>query len=210
MLKLVLRIDPIDSAGADYLISTVGVNAGTSLTAQRQLDIYNEARMTLASLVDRFIPDETLRQRAVSGNIVRSTASQFASGIMSKPTGWVSSIALQTSTFLPISIVAPEALPRLQYQSLGSALNPWVIDTDTRFIDPTLGTNCPNASTYVFHYFGVSDFALSDVTGGATVETFNPRYLTLLLDIAESISLEQGSGQIDGIFAQFVAKNGIT
>jgi hypothetical protein len=45
-----------------------------------------------------------------------------------------------------------------------------------------------NVQNYALKYFGISNFVLSDVTGGATLETFNLDYEPKILDVAEKIA----------------------
>jgi hypothetical protein len=62
------------------------------------------------------------------------------------------------------------------------------------------------ASTYHLKYIGISDFALSDVTGASTTETLNTDYHYAILEIATAIANEQGNAEVLQLANQLLNK----
>jgi len=74
-----------------------------------------------------------------------------------------------------------------------------VFHEGTRFVANSGVTYIPNASTYILTYTGLTDWTLSDVTGGTAVETINKRYEPMLLQIGEAISREVGRVELNAL-----------
>ena len=198
LLKLALRVDPIvKSTGVEFTTSTIGTVDGDRFPAQRLLDCYNEARMVLAQAISTQM-DGNRKARAISGNIVRDTAFQFASGVATKPTGYVEWISLLDSAGRVIAVL-PESLYALMKQ-LDSYTNPLVFE-EGGYFRAVSSVNVPDASTYVLRYYGVTDWTLAQLTSN---ETFNRQWEPLLIQLAEAIANEQGGAQLNSLAAGLV------
>jgi hypothetical protein len=190
MLALALRVDPRTKAGVEFALGTIGTTAGNRFTAQRLLDIYNEARMAMASAIRISMPPEK-RAAVVPGNIVRITNLTFASGVAAVPAGCIDPIAMQDSTGSDISIVGANLIPLLSRNE--SATVRFVAWEGTNFKAPPGSAFIPDAATYRLWYYGVSNFTLANVTGGVVTETYNDDLLPRLLNIAARIANVQGN-----------------
>ena len=52
---------------------------------------------------------------------------------------------------------------------------------------------------YHLKYFGITTYALADVTGGSTVESFNASYHNILIELAEALANEQGMVEVNAL-----------
>lgn len=190
MLRLALRVDPRTKAQVEFVAGTIGTVAGNRFAAQRLLDIYNEARMALAGALRIMAPAEK-KASTVQGNIQRKTNLTFTSGTAPIPTGLIEPIALRDVTGNDISILPGNILPLVSRNE--SATVRFVFWEATNFKSLPGSTAIPDAATYVLWYYGVTDFILTDVTGGATLETYNDDLLPRLLNIAARIANMQGN-----------------
>jgi len=64
--RLALRLDPRTPAGVEFTTATIGTTAGDRFSAQRLLDIYNEARVALFQAIKTSTPKEELAN-AITG-----------------------------------------------------------------------------------------------------------------------------------------------
>jgi hypothetical protein len=180
------------------LIGSVGA---ANFLAQRLLDIYNEARFALANAIDKSYP-EFLKATVISGTITKNAAFQFASGIATKPTGFIKVWRLEDSSGAQITTNPVSMIARLK--DLESATNRMVFDYGTTFVALTGSTNVLDASTYILYYSGITNFSLSHVLDGTTVETFNDDWYPKILELAEAIASEQGGQSINALATQLV------
>lgn len=167
---------------------------------QRLLDIYNEARWEALRALLQYLPKDE-RSIRLSG-LVQTAALTFAAGAVAKPTGYVEAVHLyKTDLSNPVSV-----LPL----SMASALRD-IEGAQNRFVCP-VGTNLKsmNGTTYVdgagwtLEYIGLTKFTLTDVFGNTVTEPFNDDFYTLILEIAELISLEKGSHEVAAIVRNFL------
>jgi hypothetical protein len=200
------------------LQSSTYVNAGTGGTAvaylvgsvdgkfprQRLLDIYNEARVVLIGLMEKYVPSLSARLLMVSENIVPDYVAAFTSAKVSLPAGYVAPVSLRSSANLRVPIVPMGSVERLR--SLSSASNPFVwqaVESGVRKLVAVDATAVPNGN-YSLTYYGVADWTLANVTAGTAVETFKDTLLPVLIDIAEAIANEQGNAAVEGVFSKFI------
>jgi hypothetical protein len=191
MLLLALRVDPSDSNGTAFTAATIGTTDGEKFPALRLLAIYNEARMALAQAISARM-DERSKSVAVSGNIVTNTTFQFTAGVATKPTGYIR--AVNPFSLLDVNGKIVCIMPMESYaleKRQDSVQNPLVFEGGGSFMAVSM-LSVPNASTYVLRYYGVSDFVITDVTNGTTLETFNRDWEPGLIQLAEAIANEQG------------------
>lgn len=203
ILKILGRVDPyrkdgVEVTAANIATATTGWSTvgGDRFTAQRIADCYNTARMQLANIVDKTVPEDK-KAIVVSGNVVVSTTSTFASGVLAKPTGYVmweylTDVNGAQITILPVSQIQ-------QAKDLESATNRMVFDYGTNFTALTGSTNIPNASTYIFRYYGVTQYTVTQCADGSTAESFNDFLHPTLVDLAVAIANEQGTAEINAM-----------
>ena len=205
MLKVVQRIDPYTKAGTELVLATVGTVAGDTFTAQRQLDFYNEARFFLFGAL-RGRKSNAEMCDILNQSIIKKTDLTFASGAASKPTGYIEKVLLQNVSLTNIPIVQLNAVPAIS--DLESATNPFVYETGDQFIAPSGSAYVPNAATYILHYFGITNFTLANVTGGAVTETFNDMWQEILIALAVGCAKEQGATALNAMVDAFFGKIG--
>jgi len=187
MGRLAQRIDPVTPAGVSITAANVGTVDGR-FNRNRLLDIYNEARMALANVIQQKL-DPVYRREAVANNVLTATLT-FASGVANKPAGYVSTFLLKSNAGQIITVL-PVAL-EYATKSRDGVNNPLVYEKSITLASVNGNLYVPDANNYVLEYFGVSYFALSDVTGGVTLETFNQIWEPTILELAQAIALEQG------------------
>ena len=200
VLKLLNRVSVTLDTGTEITssnISTWGTSGSDKFSAQRIVDIYNDARFTLASAVDLTYPDQR-KSLVISGTITKNTTFQFASGSATKPTGFIKVERLTTSAALQITVL-PTAMIQ-QTRDLNSATNPIVYDYGTVFAQETVDTSIiPNASTYILWYYGITTYTVSDVTGGSTTEQFNEQFHPIIIELSVAIANEMGNQQVNAL-----------
>jgi len=198
LLKLALRVDPTDyTTNAEFTSATIGVDPGESFSAQRLLDIYNESRMALYQALRTTLGREQL-YNDVGALVGKSSSFTFAAGVATKPTGYVDFLSLFDAAGSQIFLLPPNLMDVVGTAGTGSyyketATNRFIFESGNTFISLSGTTYVPNASTYVVNYLSVPLFALADVTGGTTIESFNDKYIPMLLDLAEAKCGEEGS-----------------
>ncbi len=208
ILKLLQRIDPKMKNGtlvAVANISTWATDGGDQFTAQRIVDIYNEARMALANAIDRYYPKD-MKAKAISGTLKKKSDLTFASGVADKTTiaGYIKTERLFNNAGTQISVLPVSEMQ--ETEDLNSASNPIVYEYATSFAQKTVDTAIiANAANYVLWYYGVTTYVLSDVTGGTTVEEFNEDWIPVILQLAEAIASEQGSKVVNALAQQLVS-----
>jgi len=208
ILKLLQRIDPRLSDGTEITASNISTWAsdGATFTAQRIMDIYNEARFVLANTISRTYPERQVSEE-LAGLIKKKTDFQFSSGSADKTTltGFVRIERLYTSGGTQITVLPVEAMQRTE--DLNTSSNPVVYDYGTVFAQKSADTSIiPNASTYVIWYHGVTTFTTTDVTGGSTKEEFRDDWIPALIQLAQAISQEQGRKSINALAEQLVSE----
>ena len=193
VLKAMQIVDPRDMSDNLFALATstgytqIGTAPG-KFTAQRQLDIYNDARMVAAYVISY---KKGLRERQeASNNTIRNTAAQFSAGVMNKPTGYIYAKSLLDVNGKVISILPVDQIPYTK--RLDSLNNPIVYEETSVFRSENGNTYIPDLSNYVFRYIGITPFTLSDVTGQVTTETFSPFYEPILVQLAVAIAQQQG------------------
>lgn len=165
----------------------VGSVDGGRFSRQRQLDIYNEARMLmLTQNLELNGKDATLK--LIHGAVVADTSINFAGGVATIPTGFVQEILLNDPSGNKVSII--EARHIASVQNVESASNKFVYKAGTQL--KALSTTYIANGTYRIWYQGITDFVLSDVIGGTTVETIDEDMIPDLILIAEAVALEHG------------------
>jgi hypothetical protein len=201
ILKILAIVDPtykdmslITAANIATVTTGWATVGGDKFTSQKIVDCYNQARMQLANAIDKTFPEDK-KAIAVSGNIVVNTTATFASGVLAKPTGYImyeylTDVNGDQITILPVSQIQ-------QAKDLESATNRMVFDYGSNFTALTGLTNIPNASTYIFRYYGVTQYTTVTATDGTTVESFNDLLHPALIELAVAIANDQGTADIN-------------
>ena len=194
ILRFALRVDPKDKNGVTFSNATIGSSDGDKFPKQRLLDMYNDARWLLfQELQSRLSETELLN--AISQTIV-DTSLTFSGGAASKPAGYVKHISLFDSVKAQIYIVDASYAETIRRGSLPAFVettaNRYVVDIGSQFKSMSGTTYIPNASTYLFTYFGLPIYALGDVTGGTVIESYNDNFNPTLLDLGERLASDQG------------------
>lgn len=198
---LTQRIDPYSKAGVALTSTTAGTTDGDRFTKEEKLEFYNDARFVLAGAIDRLYPPQK-KAIVVSGNVVKASLT-FTTGVAPKPAGFISHILMTDSTGATIAVLPTTLID--QTKDLETSTNRVVYDYGTNFTALTGTTNIPNASTYVLYYYGITTYAISDVTGGSTVESFNDQWHEIIIQLAEAMSREQGSQEVNALAEQLIA-----
>ncbi len=208
ILRLLYRIDPKLKSGtlvASGNISTWSTDGGDKFTAQRVLDIYNEARLALANAIDRYYPKD-MKGSTISGTLKKKTNLEFASGVADKTTiaGYIKTERLFNAAGTQISVLPVSEMQ--ETEDLNSAANPIVYEYTTSFAQKTVDSAIiADASTYVLWYYGVTTYTLANVTAGTEVEEFNEDWIPAIIQIAEAIASEQGSKVVNALAQQLVS-----
>lgn len=69
-----------------------------------------------------------------------------------------------------------------------------------------LSAQTATVENYSFKYFGITTYAISDVTGGSTTESFNADYHPVILDVAAAIANEAGNLEVIALIKKFVGQ----
>lgn len=206
LYRFVLRIDPLTKDQSNFTLATVGMIDGDMFSAQRQLDIYNEARIALFNALQLKLTTEELT-KAIGGNIVVTNITFFG-GVAPKPTGYVKFILLIDSA-KNVIVLLPNTKRALVIEGINpdyieSSTNRFIFEEGTNFKSASGDLYMPNGSSYIFGYFGITNWTLGDVTAGTAVETFNDVWHSVILEIGQAIANEQGLAQINALAISLV------
>jgi hypothetical protein len=194
------RVDPLTDDGVVIDESNVGTVDGQAFPAAEGLRIYNSARKTLAASLRLVVPT-WFSTREVSGCLVRKDDLEFADGVADKPPGYVYCERLSDVDGNRIIITGLDRVGALK--DFESAEKRYVLDIGNQFIAESGDEYIPDAATYILWYFGVLDWALSDVTGGTALETYDEIWLEHLLEVANLIAQEAGQAEITTLTLKF-------
>lgn len=207
-LKIALRCDPRTKSGDDFVASSpaagqaaIGVTDGDRFTKQRLLDCYNEARFALFDMLYRNLSSEDLSKEVsatfISAAITFTAASPNTTA--PKPAGFLKLAALMATGNVPVIILPDNLISEVrkltQPHLTVSATNLLAFENTTNFLIPALF----GAGTGIIDYYGITNWALSDITGGATVEVFSTELEPILIELAEAICNEQGAASINDL-----------
>lgn len=170
--------------------TVVGALIGTvdgNFTRQRQVDIYNEARMLM--LTENLILNgvESTKQ-LIHGAITADTNLAFSGGNATIPAGFIEEIKLNDPAGKTVAIINAKDISNVQGED--SINNKFVYKAGTQL--KGLSSVIIADGTYKIWYHGITDFTLTDIIGGATVETIDADMIPKLILIAEAIALESG------------------
>lgn len=210
-LALALRIDPNDSNGNVFTVSTIGVNDGEKFVKQSLLDIYNEARFSLFRSMELVFSKLQISQ-LVPGIALIKEDLEFALGVASKPTGFVRPISLNDAAGVVINILPPsmESVVRQGVVPVykESDDNRFVFEEGTQLRSASGSTYIPDAKTYVLKYLGIAKYTLSDVTG-TTVEAFPDDWFLAIMEVAEAIANGLGIADVGAVADAFVKQRNL-
>lgn len=175
-------------SGGTAIGALIGSVDGQIFTRQRLLDIYNEARMTLCGFIAQEY-NSGVAEKAIDGNVVSAAALTFASGVATKPTGFIKEIELRDPSGNAVTVIDAISVPSVR--GYEHSTRKFVYRSGTQFI-ATDSTIVANSSSYSLTYVGITDFTLAQVLAGTTVETFNEEWCPRVLELACAIAVEQG------------------
>jgi len=217
ILKFLGRVDPYLKTGVQVVYGTnfaggAGnwqTDGGEKLTAQRVVDIYNEARIVLFKGLKEQSKDTAELTKKAANLISYVSNLQFTAAIANKPAGYLGFISLTDNAGVPIilldSTFYPIVASSLDPAYTQTATNRFIFDIGTQFVG--YSTWIPDASNYKLLYFGITDFTLAQAVDGSTVETFNDRYLGILLELAVAIANEQGNMDILALSQKLIVQS---
>lgn len=209
VFRLALRVDPKTKTGDKFVQSgagagqaNIGAADGDRFQAARLVDIYNEARIALFQALEVQYPDKEELTRRIGGTVQHTEALTFtltgSISVATKPTGYIRFISAAKADKTPVILLGADKIGAVQ-----QATNPYytqsttvifVFDVGAQFVH--YGTQLTTASTYILTYVGISNFTVSDVTGGATMETVDDIYHPLLLELASAIANGQSNADV--------------
>lgn len=199
--RLHRRVDPKTK---DFVVidnSNVGTVDGSRFTAQRVLDIYNQARTTITGAILRKFPNaKRALTRILSGNIVYSETVSFVGGAALQPDGYIFSVDLEDAEGNQIYVLGLGS--KRAVKNLERATNRFVFEFGG-FLKASKGSTFIPDGDYFLTYYKLAPFVLSDVTGGETLETYNSEWADLLEEIAVLIANEVGDLEISSIVEKF-------
>jgi hypothetical protein len=207
--QLALRVDPKAKNGDKFVQSgagtgqaNIGSTDGDRFPAAQLLKIYNQSRIALFQALEVAYPDKSELTKRIGGTVQHIENFSFTlTGSISratKPTGYIRFISAAKEDKTPIILLGADEISLVQQST-----NPYRIQSSTGpiFIFEVgnelvhYGTFLPTLSTYILNYIGITDWAISDVTNGTSVETVNEIYHPLLLDLA--VMIANGAGNAD-------------
>ena len=210
LLKLQQRIDPYTKAGVEITAATIGTVDGDRFTKQRLLDIYNEARMVLFSVMRQTMSEEEFAKNISALYLSASITFTFSTPDTTapKPAAFMKLETLMSATAsLPVIIMPNEYLEAVQrsdtFYTQSVTDNLIGFEQGTNFLLPAINA----AGTGKIYYYGITDWALSDITTGTATEKFSEEYIPVILQLAQAIANEQGSKQVNALAMQLIGQS---
>lgn len=209
VLTLAVQNDPKDKNGNNFVASSpgsgqaaIGVTDGDRFTAQRLLDCYNQARFALFNALYNSLPSSEVSKKVSATFQSASITWTYSSPDTTapKPTGFLKLGALAIAggvraIVLPDNLIGEVRAAVNPHLTQSATTNVLAFENTTNFLAPSVDVH----GTGKIDYFGISNFALSDVTGGSTVEVFSTELEPLLIELASAICNEQGSAEVNAL-----------
>lgn len=222
ILRFLAVVDPTMKDGtviSSSNISTWSTSHGDKFTSARILDCYNQSRMSLFGVLRTIMDDESLGK--IVGELLVSTTIDFGSAAAKtdapKPSGYIKFVGLSSSADIKYPLL-PQTLINVVRQGsndfyVQSSTNAFVFDEGSNLVSyGTVGVNSGNAfitgSSNKFLYYGITDFTLSDITGGSTTETYNDVWVPVLLELAIAIANGLGNQQVNELAKKLITAKG--
>jgi hypothetical protein len=200
ILRLRRRADPNTKDLETWTAENAGVDEGR-FTAQRILDIYNQARVTLTSaLLQKFPNAKAAISRLIPGNVTTKDDLAFQNGIAQLPSGYVFAIDLADAEGNQIYVLGIDR--ERVVKDAETDTNRFVFEIGGFLKAPT-GSDKITDGNYQLRYYKIEPFTLSDVNGGVVTETYDEQWLPLLEEIAVLLSNEAGNLETSSIVEKF-------
>jgi len=205
MLEFALLVDPRMKDETVFSLSTIGVNDGDKFTKQELLDYYNKARFALFQACSQVYGETELSSKL--SNLIKNSVITFTlSGVeatASKPSDYVKALSVDDSSNSTQVLI----LPMYYLSIVRSKTNQDFVQTTTtnRFLFEKetvfLGINdpagaFPNGKQLNLNYYALSNYTLSDVTGGTVKEAYPDILHPILIELAVAVSNEQGYSEV--------------
>lgn len=210
VLKFALRANSFTKSGVKFTLANIGTLDGSRLTAQRLLDIYNDARFVLFNAL---LETKSKKEfdRLVSGTLNNASIVFSVSGsyvVATKPTGYISLASLIDASSVPIYVLPNEQLQELRAGNPDftlSATNLYAFETGTQFKIPSASYG---AGTGTIDYYGITNWTIANVTAGTAVEVFSGDIEPILIEIANALANEQSNADASALAKMLLNKKG--
>ena len=214
-LKLALVVDPRTKAGDSFVASSpaagqaaIGVTDGDKFTSQRLLDCYNFGRFALFSALRQSLPPKKMAE-AVAATFQSAAITWTYSSpdtTAPKPAGYLKleSLAIAAAVraiVLPNNLIGEVRAAINPQLTQNAATNVLAFENTTNFLAPAIDVH----GTGKIDYYGISNWDLSDITGGSTVEVFSTELEPILLELAEAVCNEQGMIQVGALANKLIS-----
>lgn len=215
VVRLLENIDPTLKTMVTITTSNVSswnsAGGGDKFTTGLVMNIYNNARLSLFNaLSNKYGNDIEALSEEIISSVAQSSAITWTvsggAGSAPKPTGYLRFISMQTAASVPMIL-----LPQTLLTVVRSGSNPYYTQSATNILIFDLGTNfiyygssITTASDYVLNYYGLTQYTVTDVTNGSTVEQFDDKWIPALLELGQAIASEMGTNEINALAARLV------
>jgi hypothetical protein len=216
---MIREVDPfVKSTGTEITSSNIGssgagtwaTDGGDKFTAAKLVDIYNLARLALFDAYRLLYGNTNKLSEEVNEQLVTTSAFQFiltgSVSVGAKPAGYLKFVSLMNASNVKINLLPiaykDDVIQGVKSLFTQSAAKMFVFDIGSNLIH--YGTYVTSLSTYQLSYYGLTLYAVSDVTGGATVESFTDKDVPKILELAQAIANEQGLQQVNALASKLI------
>jgi len=206
VLQLAQRVDPRTDDGTELTLANIGTVSGSIFTAQRLLDIYNHARITLLqALILSHNKDDVV---SLVGGTVKNEAITWTSQSATIPTDLIEFVSMKNAAKVPMILCPSSWMSDVESGGntdlVSTASNLLIFESGANYIFLGTASLVPNANTYRIRYIGLTNWALSDVTTGTATETIDVNLHPVLLELAQGIALEMGAVELNALAARLL------
>jgi hypothetical protein len=201
-------------SGATITGCLVGSVDGARLTRQRQLDIYNEARMVLFNALSETKSPIELG-KLVSGTFTSTTATIVAYAApyraIAKPAGFLKLVNLVDGAATPLRI---DVLPTSLLEDVRTSITTTYTASATNLLAFEIGANWCIYGNYgttpaSVDYYGITSWTwITDIFPNTTNETFRADLEPVLIEIACAIADEQSNADVLSLAKTLLNKKG--
>jgi len=210
IFKLAERIDPYDKDGVQFTIDTILTKDGDGFTAQRLVDIYNDARSILLLALQSTLPPEEFFR--VSPGAAKQVPLYFQGGEAKKPSDYIAPISIYDTSGNQI-LILPISLAPIVMKADHNQLNPHFREsTNNRFVFEQRDRFTALTAAYIpdgwynFWYVGLPAFTIANIVTENVSETFDDRWYVVILEIAEAIAMEHGMAEVNALARTLIEK----
>lgn len=214
LLDLAMEVDPRKADGTLFIATTVGVDDGEKFSAQRLLDIYNQARMAFLTNMVAMNKIDGVHMQGGTNKVATGSISYSAPTVtITKPTDFIALLALADTT-KAIQLVV---LPNVLYSDVIGARNAhlaqsvankqvYLFNIGQTFTASDVALATLNGDAYVLYYVGATLFVLANVDA-STQETIEDGQWPIVKELAVRLANNAGNAEIDAL-AQSLIRGG--